>query len=123
MTGQRADGLLKPCGTPAAYRRHQRRGELPCASCRAEAARHRRPGSRGAGALPAADDGPARNGLPIVPYAWRARSYPWAQRALAAAIARYGNPDDVPDYDEIALLDDLLATGYARPVLSEGTTS
>jgi hypothetical protein len=25
---------LKPCGTPAAYKRHQRNGEEPCESCR-----------------------------------------------------------------------------------------
>ena len=29
---------LTPCGTPAAYRRHRRNGEKPCAACkRAEA--------------------------------------------------------------------------------------
>lgn len=59
---------------------------------------------------------PSRNGLTAVPYAYRARTYRWAERALAASIARHGNPDDVPDYDDIALLDDLLAMGYARPV-------
>ena len=36
---------------------------------------------------------PPRNGLPVAPYRWRARTYPWAQRALAAAIARYGTPE------------------------------
>jgi len=33
-----------------------------------------------------------RNGLAEVPYEWRARSYPWAERALAAAEARHGAP-------------------------------
>jgi hypothetical protein len=113
MTGYRADGLLKPCGTPAAYRRHLRRGELPCTACRGADGRRKGSG-RGAGALPAADDGPARNGLPIVPYAYQARTYPWAQRALASAEAAYGTPDDAPDWDEAPLLDALLATGYAR---------
>jgi hypothetical protein len=105
MTGHRADGLLKPCGTPAAYRRHYRRGELPCPACRGADAR-RKPGSRGAGAVPA-DDGPARNGLPIVPYAYRARTYPWAQRALAAAEAAHGAPeteDDRPLWQRFAEL-------------------
>lgn len=37
-----------------------------------------------------------RNGLPLtVPYAYRARRYPWAQRANAAAEARYGKPRPV----------------------------
>ena len=32
-----------------------------------------------------------RNGPPPqVPYAWRARRYPWARRAIAVAEARYG---------------------------------
>lgn len=26
--------LTRPCGTEAAYRRHYRRGEKPCAACR-----------------------------------------------------------------------------------------
>ena len=33
-----------------------------------------------------------RNGLPIVPYEWRTRVYPWAVAAIAAAEARYGPP-------------------------------
>ncbi len=33
---------LRPCGTYAAYRRHERHGEPPCEACkRAEAARQR----------------------------------------------------------------------------------
>jgi hypothetical protein len=33
--GQRWNDLdVKPCGTPAAYRRHLRHGERPCESCR-----------------------------------------------------------------------------------------
>lgn len=31
---------LAPCGTRAAYRRHRRAGETPCAPCRAAAAEH-----------------------------------------------------------------------------------
>lgn len=31
----------EPCGTRAAYRRHQRRKETPCAACKAAEARHR----------------------------------------------------------------------------------
>lgn len=36
---------LKPCGTPAAYRRHLRHGEYPCEACReAELERNRKHG-------------------------------------------------------------------------------
>jgi hypothetical protein len=36
---------------------------------------------------------PARIGAPrIVAYEYRARTYPWAVRALAASEARYGRP-------------------------------
>lgn len=31
----------RPCGTPAAYRRHQRHGEKPCEACRQAHARYR----------------------------------------------------------------------------------
>lgn len=38
---------LKPCGTPAAYRRHLRYGEKPCDACReAEYSRNRVPGGK-----------------------------------------------------------------------------
>ena len=34
-----------------------------------------------------------RNGLPpIVPYGWRKRSYPWADRVVAAVEAEHGQP-------------------------------
>src|SRR5690606_29324388 len=33
---------LKPCGTVAAYRRHQRHGEPPCDECRKAEAEHQR---------------------------------------------------------------------------------
>ena len=36
-----------------------------------------------------------RNRLPIVPYEYRARAYPWAQAAIAAAEARHGPPRPV----------------------------
>jgi hypothetical protein len=36
---------------------------------------------------------PTRNGLPVVPgYQYQARTYPWAQAALAAAEAEHGRP-------------------------------
>ncbi len=45
--------LLKPCGTPAAYRRHLRHGEKPCSGCRfAEAQRARAASARRKGAAP-----------------------------------------------------------------------
>ena len=34
---------LKPCGTYAAYRRHKRNGETPCAACDAAWAAYNRP--------------------------------------------------------------------------------
>lgn len=47
MTGPRPDWQLRPHGTPAAYRRHYRRGERPCEACRrAEALRHADRGDR-----------------------------------------------------------------------------
>jgi hypothetical protein len=113
MTGYRDDGLLKPCGTPAAYRRHFRRGERPCEAC-IIAESERRGYALPAGRSPDRSDPCARNGLAIVAYHWRANTYPWAQRALAAAEAAYGTPDDAPDWDEAPLQDVLLATGYAR---------
>ena len=40
--GQVGRPVSAPCGTVAAYKRHQRRGEQPCQSCRAaNAAYHR----------------------------------------------------------------------------------
>jgi hypothetical protein len=33
-----------------------------------------------------------RNGLAEVPYEYQARTYPWAQRAIAAAEAEHGKP-------------------------------
>lgn len=33
---------LEPCGTPAAHRRHLRRGEQPCAACKQADSEHRR---------------------------------------------------------------------------------
>ena len=62
---------MRPCGTLAAYRRHLRHGETPCAECRqanADADRDERqaPGSQAIRAAP-------RNGLPFKPYVWRGR--------------------------------------------------
>jgi hypothetical protein len=31
---------LRPCGTHAAFRRHERRGEAPCSACRIAEAEH-----------------------------------------------------------------------------------
>ncbi len=81
-----------PHGTPAAARRHWRHGEKPCEPCRL--AENRRRTSPGALRVMAEDPRPVRNNIPEVPYQWRARTYPWAQRALAAAEAEYGQPED-----------------------------
>lgn len=41
-TGQPGPPATQPCGTVAAYRRHHRHGEAPCAAClAANAAAHR----------------------------------------------------------------------------------
>lgn len=34
--------VLQPCGTPAAYKRHQAHGEDPCAPCTKAALKYRR---------------------------------------------------------------------------------
>lgn len=39
---------LKPCGTPAAYRRHIKRGETPCEPCRKANADAKRGGATAA---------------------------------------------------------------------------
>lgn len=39
---------LRPCGTTAAYRRHQRHGEKPCAACKQAVARRRQDQRRAA---------------------------------------------------------------------------
>lgn len=47
-----------------------------------------------------------RNDLPEPGYQWRARAYPWAQRVLAAAQAKYvtpAPPRDVPPLKEPAV--------------------
>ena len=63
---------LKPCGTPAAYRRHLRRHEQPCFACRqANAIEH----AGRQGSEPSAlteDRREIRNGLPeFRPYVYR----------------------------------------------------
>lgn len=40
--GVRAGQALKPCGTRAAYERHRRAGEAPCAECRAGESAHQK---------------------------------------------------------------------------------
>ncbi len=103
---QRKDAQeLAPCGTPAAARRHKRRGEPLDYACRvAESYREavRRARSKGlpvpgigavADRIP--DTRAVRNGLPQpVGYVWRARTYPWAQRAIARAEAIHGQPEE-----------------------------
>jgi len=41
-TGEPGRPAVQPCGTPAAYARHLRHGEIPCEACRlANSQRHR----------------------------------------------------------------------------------
>lgn len=72
----------QPCGTPAAYTRHTRRGEEPCEPCRAanaEASARRRAADKAAGRKPRVREA--------------ARVYQRArQRALADLARRY--PDE-----------------------------
>ena len=84
----------RPCGTPAAAKRHQRRGEKPCDDCRAaqRAETADRKGWEAGAKTP--DTRELRNGLQIVPYQWRARRYTWAVRVLARAEAAWGRPED-----------------------------
>jgi hypothetical protein len=78
----------EPCGTAAAGRRHYRRGEH-CEVCRAAQARARAQ----APATLTPDHREKRNDMPVVPYYRHgARTYPWAQRAIAAAEAVHGRP-------------------------------
>lgn len=103
---------LAPCGTAAGARRHYRRGEKPCPTC-AQASRRDRNERTGYGpGRGDFDPRPIRNGMPEMPYAWRARTYPWAQRTLAAAEAEHGSPDEY-DLDDLGYL---LDSGYARAV-------
>lgn len=92
--GARGPEPVQPCGTYAAWQRHYRRGEKPCDAC-TDANRRRtaeRFGLR-AGAQ-SFDARPVRNGVPaIAAYSYRARTYPWAQRALARAEATWGALD------------------------------
>jgi hypothetical protein len=88
--------LFAPCGTPAALRRHLRNGEKPCEECRLAGIRYGadRRGNPAARMLEP-DRREVRNHLPIVPfYSYRARTYPWAQRAIQHAEAVHGKPAD-----------------------------
>lgn len=81
---------LRPHGTTAAARRHQRQGTPLCDAC----ARAQRLATQTANPSSNSEDPrPIRNGLPLASYAYRARTYPWALRRLAQAEAIHGRPD------------------------------
>lgn len=91
VVGRRQPGppAGEACGTPAASQRHARRGEPPCHDCRMARATAR--AQDGGTLIP--DPREKRNNMPDVPlYQWRARVYPWALRAIAAAEAVHGAP-------------------------------
>ena len=92
-----ADSELAPHGTPAAARRHYRRGEKPCEPCRGAANRDRRPDSDPWAQNEPEVRGAIRNGVPVTPYEYRARSYSWAEANIRRAEAIYGRPE--PDRD------------------------
>lgn len=68
---------LAPCGTAAAYRRHQRNGETPDYECQQAAARDQADKGRNpSGRNLLADPRPRRNGLPEWrPYVYRGAGY------------------------------------------------
>jgi hypothetical protein len=80
-------------GTPSGARAHYRRGEKPCEPCRV-AANTDRHGGDPYRVIEPEKRGPARNGLAIVAYEYRARRYRWAKLAIRRAEAVYGRPDD-----------------------------
>lgn len=89
-----AEEKLQPCGTAAAARRHQRRGEKPCEDCKQAARRDKADRTGYDPGAQSTDRRTLRNGLPITPpYQYQARTYPWARRVLAAAEAVYGTPE------------------------------
>ena len=61
---------LAPCGTPAAARRHHRRGEPLDEACR-QAQRREKARDAYAAATMSDDNRPRRNGLPVRPYTYR----------------------------------------------------
>ena len=85
------NGNLRPCGTRAAYKRHHRNGEPPCAECREAEAAARRPGREPRFRLPVK---PPVVRDPVVPYRYRARTYPWAVRVLERSEAVHGSPEE-----------------------------
>lgn len=94
--GRSGPNPTSPCGTDAAYRRHLRNGEKPCPGCQqAEARRRADVNSTGQAAAHVPDHArEKRNNMPDVPYyRHRARRYPWAERAIAAAEAEHGAPE------------------------------
>jgi hypothetical protein len=70
---------MTPCGTPAAARRHYRRGEKPCPPC-AAAARTAQAVRNGSdpwrpGPDETPDYRPVRNGIPVRLYVYRGLGY------------------------------------------------
>lgn len=94
--GQTWDNRL-PCGTEAAYQRHQRHHQSPCYECRQAHARYaadQRGGEYTGPVVP--DPRPVRNGLPGPGrYVYGAPRPGRALRALGAAWDEHGMPDDL----------------------------
>ena len=88
-------GPWPDCGSQTAEQRHARYREPLCTSCRQNRARRRADRHGGTGTAAQVQDLRAvRNDLPETPgYRWRARTYPWAQRVIAASEAVHGVPD------------------------------
>jgi hypothetical protein len=66
-SGRRGPRSLKPCGTPAAYTRHRRRGEQPCQACKRAHADHAAQRARERGTRPGDEAAPRRPQAPASP--------------------------------------------------------
>lgn len=88
---------LTPHGTSAAARRHYRHGEKPCEPCRAAANADKveRTGGDPYAQMEPEARGAVRNGIPAVPYEYRARTYTWAEANLRRAEQIYGKPPEL----------------------------
>lgn len=88
-------------GTKSGARRHYRHGEKPCPAClaaaRADTAARQSPHGHADPYSPFSvheERGAIRNGIPVVPYEYRARVYPHAVRVLQRAERTWGKPPE-----------------------------
>jgi len=86
---------IPDCGTIAGARRHYKLSEPCCPDCLAAQRDYQNARTRAdpysTRSTPRIREAP-RNGLAPSSYRWRARTYPWAIRALHRAEATHGRP-------------------------------